>query len=382
MEPYFGVASFFININTGDAAIHILYSRADALAMKRVERAILLDGGSQRTGVNHGVPHPNIDQTIIDIEEQFQCQGRPNAGRNGDRPRLIFDAFVVSHWDDDHAEGVMWFLLRDVEQQIQLNIPLNQITLSRAWYEQPGNIPQSYFYAPTWKHLDHVKPTWGAVVWSSQFSNYFSTFYDTTIVPGDGQDQLMPNDAMLWITPDPGQPNQIIKKLLLMRIGMELLGRNFFAREHPNIDNGVRWKFTNISELLASVPPECPIQPEPVNSNVPGFYCVGTNAFVLGGVTSVDSDTYKNETSICNLVIWGRSKSVSLYTAGDAPENLERHVANWIGYAPTDAKGVRIMKVSHHGGDTSSPRELWSHLKPFHVVCSAGDHATYCHPRK
>ncbi|KAK3689751.1 hypothetical protein B0T22DRAFT_379908, partial [Podospora appendiculata] len=374
----YGVASFHININIGDGAIHILFSFTDAApATKTVERAVFLDGGHGIPNFydsdKRGISNMNIYRTIRQIEEDFECQGPLRGGSNGTRKMLQFDAFVVSHWDKDHSQGLMWFLVDDIEDAHSRRQPGEAIKLSRAVYDH-NNALASTLFAPTWnkKH----KPAWRAKTFSWEWDKYFKAGdHDNTATK-------LKLDATVSIRYAPGV-GQWADGVLRIRIGTEnLLGCNFFARE---LVDALDATHGSITALLTANKPEVPHavpagDPVPL---VPGMYCVAANARVLGGTEDFDKriTTEKNASSIITLVIWNQNSYVSHYSAGDAHILLEEAVMDWMGYQANDNNGVRVVKMSHHGSATSNPHTLWTRLKPFNVVCSAGDKKTFGHPR-
>jgi hypothetical protein len=406
------VSSFFVNINVGDGTIHILYSCGQD-GIKRVERAILLDGGKANKELNEmeieddsdsgddsgdeegtgdiGRTHPNIANTIINIEDMYACQGPQGGGANKQQNLLQFDAVVISHWDGDHSDGVMCLLLEDVKSQANSydeDLPNNGIQLRRARYDDLGN-PQTFFYAPTWKkNKYHIVQGGSGTIWPVRYDKFFQTGYDndgTTTLPDNATMSISPGSKVL---PETGRNVKIwATDQLIMRIGVDhLLGRDFFSRTDPTVNISTRMFSTGIASLLVNVPATAPDlrQDETLVGPVPAFYCVAVNSRILGGEHFVQF-TNKNMSSICNLVIWSASDDnhyVSHYLAGDAHGPLEVRIANWMGYEENDTHGVRILKLSHHGAATSNPVSLWKKLKPYNTVCSAGDAQGYGHPRK
>jgi hypothetical protein len=403
------VSSFFVNINVGDGTIHILYSRGQD-GIKRVERAILLDGGKTNKGLNGmeieddsdsgdeepgdiGTTHPNIADTIDNIEDMYACQGPKGGGVNKQQNLLQFDAVVISHWDGDHSDCVMCLLLEDVKSQVNSyneDLPNNGIQLRRARYDDQGN-PQTFFYAPTWKkNKYHIVQGGTGTIWPVRYDKFFQTGYDndgTTTLPDNATMKISPGSKVL---PETGRNVKIwATDQLIMRIGVDhLLGRDFFCRKDPTVNISTRMFSAGIESLLVNVPATAPDlrQDETLVGPVPAFYCVAVNSRILGSEHFVQF-TNKNMSSICNLVIWSAPDHnqytfVSHYLAGDAHGPLEARIVDWMGYKENDTNGVRIVKLSHHGAASSNPVSLWKKLKPYNTVCSAGDTLTYGHPRK
>ncbi|KAM0591844.1 hypothetical protein ACHAP6_002124 [Verticillium nonalfalfae] len=399
-ERIFSVASFFLSINIGDSSIHILYSHQGPDTPKRVERAILLDGGRDwaaeeiidpddddedesgpAIGSNFKVaePHDNIARTFETIEDTFVCRGPAVGGTSKKRNLLQFDAIVVSHWDSDHADGVMWTLWRDIRRQNNIGVPLENMRLQRARYlEDPPGVftPVTFFYAPTWRaNKYHEKITGDGNKWSTKWEKMFRTTGDSLAGPELGDNPTM--EVRIDKT-DVWAPN-----LLRVRIGAaNLIGRNFFSHSDPIATAMERIESVDMAQLMERVPPETPklYDGETAVGPVPGFYCVAVNCRVLGK-TVLPQLTYKNKTSICNLVIWNDdSRRVTHYLAGDANSELEEAIVQWMNYKSDDNKSVMVAKMSHHGASSSNPRSSWARLKPYRVVISAGDHKSYGHP--
>lgn len=158
---FYSVHSFQINIGVGDGAIHTLCSQPQPfLSTRTVVRAVFLDGGETSKDANNvATYHANVLTTIKYVEDIFNCHGPENDGGAGaNRPRLRFDAFVVSHWDTDHCQGIMRMLFQDVRAQAGVvpAVAVNTIKLQRALYDQTTNEPLSFLYAPSWKQFEQI----------------------------------------------------------------------------------------------------------------------------------------------------------------------------------------------------------------------------------
>ena len=78
-----------------------------------------------------------------------------------------------------------------------------------------------------------------------------------------------------------------------------------------------------------------------------------------------------NERSIAVLVHMG---ALSLFAAGDLPSKLEDQLAPVIGH-------IDILKVGHHGSNTSTDDYFLNEIKPEIAVISVGKNNKYGHPK-
>lgn len=372
-----GVASYFIGLAMGDAAIHLLYSTTGPGTQKRVERAILMDGGECP---GHQPPiEQSIYNTIKDIEDEYICQGESGGGTlpdTVDRRFLKFDAFVVTHWDHDHYEGVMFFLLSDLGAEVD-----KSDRLSRAFYDEKDK-PLSTFYAPWWKTVySSVAP---AKTWSGSFKI--------------GNDNKTDVGNRINMTIKIG--NHWYKDMLRARIGEDkLIGRNLFARKDPDEIHTVLQASKDLSTLLGYHPSPAygkngddiegisPTTPEPM------FLCLASNKWVIGGPTHVPKCksnpkmTETNMSSICCILVWRETQKISLYTAGDVHGDLESQIAAWLQFkadGPEKIDGsdkITILKSSHHGSAHSTPYEFWRQMKPQYCMAMSGTNPRHGHPR-
>ncbi|KAI1163760.1 hypothetical protein F5B18DRAFT_618039 [Nemania serpens] len=262
----------------------------------------------------------------------------------------------------------MFFLTSDMGAQVK-----NSTTpkLSRAFYDDDDE-PLSTFYAPWWKKI-HT-------------ANYFKSFPPIATgsfrADGDTGAELEDN-AKLDI-----KVGQVwYEGMLRIRIGPdELIGRNLFALDDPNADAKVRRERQNLQALTN-------LYPTPVYDDIPGianepmFLCVASNKWVIGNTWVPDcaSDPFMTETnksSISCVLVWKNNSYISLYTAGDAHDNLESAIAGWLGYTANDmTKQISVLKSSHHGSAHSTPYEFWKQMKPKYCMAMSGTNARHAHPR-
>ncbi|KAK0615568.1 hypothetical protein B0T17DRAFT_619207 [Bombardia bombarda] len=331
---FYRVDSFHINVDAGDGAIHILSKPGTTTdGCRDVCKAVFLDGGKK----DNGAWRDSIDTTILAIEQAFNCQSKYVLKNQNGRPYLLFDVFVVSHWDADHYEGVMEFLRADVGKWPHGAANAKKTKVLRACYDTNGN-PKSYFFAPYF--MDQSEGV------KEKFEHHFQV--NTTKKTLD----ILSNDGFTWA-----------KDTLLPRTkSAELLGRNFFdLREYDDqIDldppQADPWNYmTSIAKLVE------------INPLLPQL-ALGNN-----GVTD-KTLTETNKSSISNMIVWS-NEHVSHYFAGDADAKLERRIIEWANCQVTN------VKLSHHGSSSSTPLPyMFDTFNPKNMFASAGG-GGYGHPR-
>ncbi|KAK4180611.1 hypothetical protein QBC36DRAFT_353904 [Triangularia setosa] len=345
---YYRVDSFHINVDAGDSAIHILSEPDPKGGKRKVRKAIFIDGGKSEESTWRAT----ISDTIQDIETKFECQGPEKLGKgNTERKMLKFDAFVVTHWDADHYEGIMDYLSNNLAEMTFKNKKKEDIKLwklQRAFY-LPGGNPLSVFFAPDTSGI------------TSKNRESFE------IVDG--------GNSTKNLTIYRGKKQKDAEHALMLRATTEdLLGRNFFDSREIGWQLGDKEPkdIDSIKELLKINGPR--LLPKPSNDYpIPGMYCVAVNKEVLGHQFKIEI-TETNASSICAMVIWP-SERVSHYFAGDAHARLESAITDW-------AKcKVTSMKLSHHGASTSTPLPyMFDTFLPKNILASAGG-GSYGHPR-
>ncbi|KAK4184915.1 hypothetical protein QBC35DRAFT_539112 [Podospora australis] len=310
-----GVASYFVNVDNGDAAIHIIsFELKVANPIKRVESAILMDG-AEANPVKSTKVESRIYVTIRDIEDEFECQNSDLVD-DGTQPhvnprkRPQFDAFVVTHWDYDHYEGVMWYLYHDMLAEFKAK----RQRLSRAIFKYDVQaakyVPQSTFYAPSWRrnYCEGLNPHYRGL-------ERFRTPHDSNTKANNG-----------W------RNQHWCKDQLRMRIGSaNLLGRNLFERagEAGEVPAGAQGS-KNLATLLAAHGTK--MYPRisgdlHEGTHLLGMYCVAVHRWVISQVP-VNLLTPINNSSICCLLAWKPDDYISLYTAGDAHAELEIRISS------------------------------------------------------
>ena len=361
-QSHYRVDSFHVNIEAGDAAIHILSSGPGTTKKRVVQRAIFIDGG---TSHNHR-PRQNVFTTIAFIEYVFQCQGELNT--NG-LPSLIFDAFIVTHWDADHFEGVLEYLKADIQFKVDSDgwdpakTPLG---LSRAWYTKDATTgrltPRSWFYAPYWID-DSIR---------SKLRSLNDNF-DIGGNDGNGNG-TMTIKVVQTSTKKPFSAPEILK----IRTGTErLLGRNFFDM---TMDGSWKTEWSNMANVEGLLKKNRPSDPAShlQYEHVPGMYCVAVNGQALGYEPKA-TITDTNKSSIGIMVVWSNG-TCGHYFAGDAESDLEVKLVHWAGRNRLVNGRVASVKLSHHGARTSNPPEMFRGFDPLNMIVSAG--SSHGHPRE
>ncbi len=89
------------------------------------------------------------------------------------------------------------------------------------------------------------------------------------------------------------------------------------------------------------------------------------------GDTAVAADTEANASSVVLRVRWG---DFDVLLTGDAPAEVERALALGL------SGGIELLKVGHHGSDTSSDPLLLSRARPEVAVVSVGANNRFGHP--
>jgi len=86
-----------------------------------------------------------------------------------------------------------------------------------------------------------------------------------------------------------------------------------------------------------------------------------------------DTGFESNDTSIVMKLEYGAS---SVLLTGDAEQALETYLVETYG----SALSSNVLKIGHHGSDTSSVPEFLEYVKPEHAIISAGVENSYGHP--
>lgn len=329
----YGIDSYHIAIGIGDAAIHLLVQNPDT-SSAAVLRAILVDGGLSDNNVVK-----NIKWTMSSIVRKYKISTSV----------LQFDAIVITHWDADHYKGIDGLINDDIKQQKDANpsVDLNTLLIQFMKYGTAGRSdPQTVLYAPYW---DPPK---------AGLNGRPKTFED-----GGG---TMNYDY------DTGTLNGICKLNYTSVLGVNFLENSVYTSGD-----------TSSPKALFNANP-------PIDTAMPGIYCVGTNSKRylkvktkgIVEIVNLPGTTSTNKASIFAMVIW-KDGRLSHYFAGDADYGMEGDVAQWSGTSgDTTVTGGSIvsMKLSHHGARSSTPVDIVKLYSPQNIIISCG--ADYGHPCK
>lgn len=296
-------------------------------------------------------------------------------------PVIKFDAWIVTHWDNDHWAGSLKMFQRSMDGHGQSD---------RMKYD--NHKPLTHLYCPNWAGL----PKYAAV-------------------PEDPKGELLkkrPKELFIEYDDDSNfdeeaGTGQVYFRnhaqgnypLCIAKWGhRKLLGIDFFTGDSPwhylekqkmdlSADHARQQVLSTVSEMKKVVQ-----MANMRDIKYPRFVCIGVGGFVcgarldkkalraaLGTQKMTPDDTWANMSSIMSVLYFPEEKHLSLYWGGDSITPIEQPLAEssfFNGYE------CSVAKWSHHGGRHSSPAELWRKLKPKRCVVSPNRTGKYLHPRK
>ena len=110
------------------------------------------------------------------------------------------------------------------------------------------------------------------------------------------------------------------------------------------------------------------------------FRCISQNGFYQG-INGIDKAHFpkKDGRNARSLGFFFKIGSFTLYTAGDLTSHVESKISEAFSALGVKAK---LVKLSHHGSNTSNPQSLLDALEPQAIVSSHGTWNTnhYGHP--
>lgn len=369
------VESFHINVGAGDGAIHLLTRDADPAPppntdpnvppppphddRRVVVQAFLIDGGVAAC-------LPKINKTINRIEDLYKC---PCPYKTGNY--LMFDGFIISHWDRDHFGGVIKWLYEE--------LCLSDRTDQNANMGSGWSFPRAY-YADDWGAKSFVYWPPRVTTDSSQLNMFEVTNANPNANPG-----------MLRIRGGVGEVKQGEDLAKARTSWPDLLARNIFRQQtepHKQFNTTQLADIESLDLLYASNAIAAPDGTTGYNyTEWPAMYCIAAETRRLGSTARIEvTDT--NKSSLVFIIAWNHddgSKHVSHYFGGDIHTNMEREITTWIQPAhqnPIDGQFpvfdpalgfVTSMKLSHHGAMSSNPEEVFHRFYPRNITVSAGE---------
>lgn len=377
MANAFGVDSLHINVEAGDAAVHLQLQLPTAGSREKpvVLKAVLIDGGDNAHKAPDTVKKV-FDEYLIDKAGLAKNPPELNGKYTWPDNKVKFDAVIITHWDSDHYKGLVKLMIDDVIAQGTKNTDDIQISFFKYGSEKGRKSPQTTFYCPYWnprtESFAKAKNHW---VQFKEDEPGFLTF-QPFVVPRKRTTRA--NNLAL---------NRIAKLDYTNLLGMEF----FSGSKLQTLSDAQRVTPTNIFGFSRNVPLDS-------ERNKPGMFCVAANKAVLGpalpslahgpgsefiiGGDAIHSPT--NASSIAAMIILAPRLGpvqISHYFGGDKEEKAEKDIARW-------ASGFRVtnIKASHHGSATSFPVDMFRELQPRNIIISAGGeygHPSVClHPKK
>ena len=93
-------------------------------------------------------------------------------------------------------------------------------------------------------------------------------------------------------------------------------------------------------------------------------------------IYSLNNSEYSDENSL-SMVLLLVIENYEILLMGDAPKKVEEEIID-----KYDLDNVDILKVGHHGSNTSSSEKFISHIKPKYSIISVGKNNKFGHPKK
>lgn len=93
-------------------------------------------------------------------------------------------------------------------------------------------------------------------------------------------------------------------------------------------------------------------------------------------IYSLNNGDYSDENSL-SMVLLLIIENYKILLMGDAPKKVEEEIID-----KYDLDNIDILKVGHHGSNTSSSEKFISHIKPKYSIISVGKNNKFGHPKK
>jgi hypothetical protein len=390
------VHSFHLNVGAGDAAIHLQLERRNPSSITlNVLRAVLVDGGP-------GIGYAVLKTAIANIEGDPKYELDPADGFTGGK--LKFDSIVVTHWDDDHYDGLKRLLSIDFQEQGEpmmsddnddLATKLAALQSRYMKYSSDEQTPMTTLYAPYWNTGESntiPAPESGHILmWAKQQRD--------PVVNEEGDADMENKDLpILNIRVRFKNYKRDLGDIWIQNVanictstGRDnkdddtegMLGRELFTNRWRSKADYVE---IDSPKVLVQKPDGWSKDPESI-----GLYVIGADtdfvgiepAVVHAAVGDVIDDTKKNtgvNTSSIMCVLARSTGEILSYFGGDANFQTENLIPAWLakGWPGQPVPRVRVMKLSHHGASSSSPTGVIKALNPKNIIVSCGQE--YGHP--
>jgi len=442
----FEVHTFQINVPIGDCAIHLLvkdtqrypkhpnFDTTKPLAEQAVAgkarlfeppqhrrvvgtgkrgtvvRAILFDGGHDNNGARYDgrVSAKRIEEVIREvIEKNYTIDNHdsdassvaltPARGdhRSTNKTQLIFDSWVVTHWDKDHYCGSLTMIRNDVYKRWAAK---EDARSSYFKYDAQGNC-MSVMYCPAWE-----RPTKGA---STKKGTAKPKGAPTIFV----KDLTADGCAAIYLSAKPAIPlefkarGKVIPSESLFQVAHgenSLMGVDFFTHGQFKPANRDKWWEEDASNRLSLVLDQPRVYklvktPTSAHPSWPIFICIAVCGRVYGykGVVDkppptvrprpdrpgIETPTVDNYVSIVAVMVWKTDQAglrISHFCGGDAHMNTELSVLSFLKDGADKPLEIEVMKAGHHGSRSSTPVDMLLDCKPNKFIISAGD--SHGHP--
>ncbi|KAF2498801.1 hypothetical protein BU16DRAFT_579855 [Lophium mytilinum] len=337
------IDSFFINVEAGDAAIHLLVEASPPTSIGVIQHAVLVDGGKD------GYVEEDLKATILNIETLYS-----KGQLNGAHIQLRFDAIVVSHWDGDHFRGSMGVIAEDAAAQYREKKGKGVVESKYMKYDpqkaqgDPLRL-QTVFYRPkTETNKSDMKYAFEDTDEETGFLKITGSFKH-----GDGmiEEEFTTNAICNVCT------------------GTGCLGKDLFTGK--GLAGTAKWDEIDTLEKLLSQSTALKPVAGVTQNGYPAFLCVGIDDSFLG-LESTKTNVTLNESSLMCIIVWPKRLNqpkprISLYTGGDAETLQESRLVAFL-----TGSSVECIKASHHGSERSTAVEIFG-LSPGYFIMSAGD---------
>ena len=445
----FEVHTFQINVPLGDCAIHLLVKNAPRYAKDpgfdatiplpdqavseqvnifelpqhrrvigignrgTVYRALLFDGGHDNTGAGYDgrVTSQRIADVIKQIEQSYTINNH-DANQGGDaasvaqtpvrglRPsnseQLVFDSWVVTHWDRDHYCGSLQMIHDDVFNRWNGGAQPEPRS-SYMKYDANGKC-LSVMYCPAWERVSKTaskkkgtaKPKGAPSIFKKDLEESCARIY-LAARPGG-----VPLD---FKRPKANTP--FSARLFRVEYGeANLMGVDCFTHGQfkPGGGNGSMtlenwWESCDkLYKVVCEQKPEYAKVPAPATAQPswPSFLCIGVCGFVYGhkgkvdkpplGVRALDrpdaeAPTVDNYVSIVSVLVWKTGVEdvrISHFCGGDAHMTTEMSILSFLSDKAGHPLPIEVLKAGHHGSRSSTPVDLLLDCKPKKFIISAG----------